>query len=173
MVITCDIQSKRILEIISTYFKLLIRSGIKFMLKFIADCEQALKKKQLSQKHRWKNARQMWLKIHFLFSLCKESFQGHFYPSIHAVQSSSAQQRHPKQKAKHGQQSKTGTVSCLFLLFLRSLFPCLSTISTVLAGPVDIVDTVWIGISMILLIIGNKNREFTVLWYLDVVSYNL
>ena len=71
-----------------------------------------------------------------------ESFQGHFYPSIHAVQSSSAQQGNPKQKAKHGQQSKTGTASCLFLISLPSLFPCLSTISSVLAGPVDIVDTV-------------------------------
>ena len=70
------------------------------------------------------------------------SFQCHFYPSIHAVQSSSAQQGNPKQKAKHGQQSKTGTVSCLFLLVLPSLFPCLSTMLYVLAGPVDIVDTV-------------------------------
>ena len=68
---------------------------------------------------------------------------------MQAVQSSSAQQGNPKQNAKHGQQRKTETVSCLFVFFLPFRLPCLSTISYVLAGPVDIVDTVWIGISIV------------------------
>ena len=108
--------------------------------------------------------------FYLIYSFHSECYYYSFYPrhaSRHAVQSSSAQQGNPKHKAKHGQQRKTGTVSCFCLSFLPSLYPCLSTTpSNVLAGPVDIVDTVWMGI----LINRNKNPDFTVLQYTEVVT---